>query len=96
MKKNSFLEDYLNKEENDTEKLFEKFIKENYKGVDFQVEEVKEDDKYYFCYLYSSELYDVPKLVMDKKTKEIKSEVLPPFTDDSKAKTIYRATKFKK
>lgn len=78
------------------EKVFEQFVKENFKGVDFEVEEIKENDKFYFCFLSSSEPYDVPKLVMDKKTKQIKVEVLPPFTDDSKSKTIYKAKGFSK
>lgn len=76
--------------------LFEKYLNEEYKETEFKIEEIKENDKYAFCYLYSSENYDVPVLVYDKKTKEIKDEILPPFTDDSDAKTIFKEKKFNK
>jgi hypothetical protein len=76
------------------EKL-EKFIEENFKGVDFKLEEIKEDQNNYFGYLKSSENYDVPILVYEKATNKIKAEFLPPFTDDSKAKTIFKLKGFK-
>jgi len=74
--------------------LFSKYVKDNYKGTDFEIEKIKEDDNFYFCYLHSTEPYDVPVLVLDKKTNKIKEEILPPFTDDSKAITIYEKKQF--
>lgn len=70
-------------------KLFEDYLKKNYEKTDFELKEIKENDKYYFGYLFSKEPYDVPILVCDKNTNEIKDEVLPPFTNDEGAKTIY-------
>lgn len=77
------------------ENLFKKFIDENYKGAGFEVEEIKEDEINLFCYLKSPENYDVPVLILNKKTKKITPEILPPFTDDSAAKTIYRNNNFR-
>lgn len=74
--------------------LFEKYLEEHFKETSFEIEEIREDEEHCFCYLYSSEDYDVPVLVCDKLTKVVKDEILPPFTEEKDAKTIYKSKKF--
>lgn len=71
-------------------KLFEKFINENYKGTDFKLNEVGETKDNVFGYIKSESTMDVPILVLNKANQTIKDEVLPPFTDNAGEKTIWK------
>lgn len=71
-------------------KLFEKFINENYKGTDFKLNELTENKNNVFGYIKSESIMDVPILVLNKANKTIKDEVLPPFTDNTGEKTIWK------
>lgn len=71
-------------------KIFEKFINENYKGTDFKLNELTETKDNVFGYIKSESTMDVPILVLNKANKTIKDEVLPPFTDNTGEKTIWK------
>lgn len=71
-------------------KLFEKFINENYKGTDFKLNELTETKDNVFGYIKSESTMDVPILVLNKSNKIINDEVLPPFTDNTGEKTIWK------
>ena len=69
--------------------LFEEFLEKNYKDTDFKIKEIKENEDFIFGYIETEEKFDVPILVLDKKTNEIKDEILPPFTNDENAVVIW-------
>lgn len=71
-------------------KIFEKFINENYKGTDFKLNELTETKDNVFGYIKSESTMDVPILVLSKENQTIKDEVLPPFTDNTGEKTIWK------
>jgi len=73
---------------NYNEKL-QKYVDENFEGIDLKLKEVKENEKNVFGYFHSNEPYDIPVIVIDKETGNIKSEIIPPFTNDEDAKTIW-------
>ena len=73
---------------NYNEKL-QKYVDENFEGTDLKLKEVKENEKHVFGYFYSNDPYDIPIVVIDKETGDIKSEIIPPFTDDEDAQTIW-------
>ena len=72
--------------------LFDDFLKKNYEDTDFEIEELKENQDFVFGYIKSKNEFDIPLLVLDKKSNEIKDEILPPFTDDTDAVTIWNKT----
>lgn len=71
-------------------KIFEKFINENYKGTDFKLNELTETKDNVFGYIKSESTMDVPILVLNKANQTINDEVLPPFTDNTGEKTIWK------
>ena len=69
--------------------LFNDFLNKNYNGANFEVERITETDKNVFGYLNIKDNMDIPILVLDKETMQIKDEILPPFTDSEGEKTIW-------
>ena len=69
--------------------LFNDFLNKNYDGANFEVERITETDKNVFGYLNIKDNMDIPILVLDKETMQIKDEILPPFTDSEGEKTIW-------
>ena len=61
-----------------------------FKDIDFEIEEITETPKNVFCYLEADSDMDVPTLVIDKANNEVKSEVVPPFTDNTGEKSIWK------
>lgn len=80
---------------NNYKETFDKFLKDNFDGTELKIAEIKEDENCVFGYARGSEDYDNPTLVLDKKTNEIKVEIVPPFTNDENAKTIWKEKEFK-
>ena len=73
--------------------LFNRFLKDNCSKTDFKLNKIAENKDYVFGYLESKSDFDVPKLVLNKKTNEILDEITPPFTDDENSKTIWESEK---
>lgn len=69
--------------------LFNDFLNKNYDGANFEAERITETDKNVFGYLNIKDNMDIPILVLDKETMQIKDEILPPFTDSEGEKTIW-------
>ena len=74
----------------DYKKLFEEYLNKYFKDVDFEIEEITETPQNVFCYLEADSDMDVPTLVIDKANNEVKSEVVPPFTDNTGEKSIWK------
>ena len=74
---------------NNYNERLQKYVDENFEGTGLKLKEVKENEKHVFGYFYSNEPYDIPVVVIDKETGDIKSEIIPPFTNDEGAKTIW-------
>lgn len=69
---------------------FEEYLNKHFKDIDFTIDEITETDKNVFCYLGADSDMDVPTLVIDKANNEVKSEVVPPFTDNTGERTIWK------
>ena len=74
----------------DYKKSFENYLNEHFKDANFNIVEITETPQNIFCYLEADNDMDIPTLVIDKTNNEIKSEVVPPFTDNTGEKTIWK------
>ena len=74
----------------DYKKLFEDYLTEHFKDANFNIVEITETPQNVFCYLEADSDMDIPTLVIDKANNEVKSEVVPPFTDNTGEKTIWK------
>ena len=71
-------------------KLFKNYLNEHFKDANFTIDEITENDKNVFCYLEADNDMDIPTLVIDKENNDVKSEIVPPFTDNTGEKTIWK------